>query len=740
MRKILLSTSNEDEQRIAVTENGLLIDYLSVFTGQEDRKGSIFCGFIEQIEQSLEACFVNIGGGKKGFLQFSEIDQSCLLDKPGELRERLDVGQPILVQITKDSRSEKGPLLTTRIKLTGNHLILMPRERNQGIMRISQRADDKERERLEAARDELALPDSMSMIIRSHGVARPLTDLVWELQKNLLPLWQLIQQVFSKQEKPELIYEYQNIVNSCIIEYLTPTTVEIVCDNANTAQELQSTMESINPDATTTAVRTIGPTEALFDESLLEQFDALLARKVKLPAGGELVIDITEALVSVDVNSRRSNNQKDLEATALKTNLEAATELATQLKLRNLSGLIVIDFIDMDSEDSRQSLEKKLRQVFSRDRAQISISKISQFGLVEMTRQNIGRSLHESHSVLCDHCNGLGRLPTVRSFAQSILDRIRETCLKPKQVGSIIVELPMNPATFLLNEKRDELKAIFTDFGVEVIVLPSHSMQAGEHNFRIDKNVRGHNTKPSYKQNSSKALEHDSYINDKKNYRKKMTPAITSQSHRQQPPPTVNPAMNVSSITDDYPTASFWSKILKSFTGPTKVEADNTKPTEARPRQANRRSNGGRGPKARGTDNRNKNRAGQRKDSEPNSRNQQRQGQRKGKPRTRKPSPPDLEETINASFKKAPPNSEISTEQSPAANARGSTTVPDKQSNSWTNVLAATANNPVTSPPNRTADTPDTAKYPQAKPLDQEPLEQPKPQRRSRGNTVRRSR
>ena len=536
MQKILLSTTNEEERRLAVIFNGKLTDYLSVVSGQEDRRGSIFCGIVSEVEPSLDACFVDIGDNKKGFLQFSDIHPDCLLDKKGPQSERLAKGQPILVQVTKDSRSEKGPLLTTRIKMQSHHLLLMAREKEPEGLRISRKASDSEKDRIQEASDRLGIEEGMSLIVRSNGLDKTVDSLAWE-KDSLITLWQLILKVFAKQEQPALIYEHRNIVNICLSEYLTNNTDEIVCDSETTALEIKDLLDTMG-NSMSDKVRCVEDDETLFNDSVLKQIDALVSHKVSLPSGGEIVIDITEALVAIDVNSSRSRGNKGIEDTAFNTNTEAATEIARQLKLRNLSGLVVIDFIDLVSNTKRKQLENLFQRSLRGDRAQISTAGISTFGMLEMTRQYIGRSMHESHSTRCTQCGGIGRIPNVRAFAVSILDKVQDLCINRNQVATIYVELTVDAATYILNDKRTELNRIQEDFGVEVIILPSVYMLGGDSNFRVDKDARvAAKTKPSYKYRTSDKLEKDFYIKKMKSNRKLTDPEIPTSVHlRQQPP------------------------------------------------------------------------------------------------------------------------------------------------------------------------------------------------------------
>ncbi|MBF2735206.1 MAG: ribonuclease E/G [Betaproteobacteria bacterium AqS2] len=491
MRTIIISTANAEENRIAVLDNGILTDYLSVITGKEDRKLSIFAGVIEEVETSINACFVNIGdAGKKGFLQFADIAEECLPPgTEGSVAERIKPGMPILVQITKDSRSEKGPLLTTRIKLSSGNLILMPRERSPAkALSISANATPAERQRLNEAPELADLPAGHAAIVRSNGLDQPVEDLVRQ-KGNLLEFWGQINQVFAKADgKPMLIYENLNIVNICLTEYHSFATDEIICDHEGTLNEIKGSIEVMHAPMPA-SLRLVKPGEPVFDERAMRQIDSLLSRKVKLKSGGEIVIDTTEALVAIDINSKRSRSQKNIEDTALNTNIEAATEIALQLRLRNLAGIVVIDFIDMQSKDNQQTLLRHIEREFRKDRASITIGSISSFGLLEMTRQNIGRPLHEAHSSLCPHCSGSGRIPHASATALNVLDRIKETAFS-RRPRVLYIELPLEPATYLLNEKREDLNQLRADNGMEVIIIPSPHLKGKDCNIRAEKQPR----------------------------------------------------------------------------------------------------------------------------------------------------------------------------------------------------------------------------------------------------------
>lgn len=488
MRKILISTANAEENRIAVLDNEVLTDYLSVIAGQEDRKLSVFAGVIEEIETSINACFVNIGdSGKKGFLQFADIAEECLPPGEGTIAERLEPGMRILVQIIKDSRSEKGPLLSSRIKLSSNNLVLMPRERNAKPLSISHSATPSERQRLMETEGLADLPEGHAIIIRSNGLDQTGEELVRQ-KGNLLEFWGQINQFFDQAKGPQLIYENLNIVNICLTEYHSFATDAIICDSSETLEDIKGYIKLMKA-AEPATLRLVEPGEPIFDERILRQLDALQARKVKLKSGGEIVIDTTEALVAIDINSKRSRSQKNIEETALNTNIEAATEICLQLRLRNLAGQVVIDFIDMKSKENQQSLIRHIDREFRRDRASITIGEMSKFGLLELTRQNIGRPLHEAHSSVCSHCDGTGRSPQTLSLALEILDRIKEMAFNRKP-RVIYAEMPLEPAIYLLNDKRQDLELFRSNNGVEVIIIPSTVLKGRDLNIRTERNAR----------------------------------------------------------------------------------------------------------------------------------------------------------------------------------------------------------------------------------------------------------
>ena len=519
MEKILLSTTDTNEQRLAVISNGIINDFVSFLPGREDRRGSIYRGVIDYVEPSLEACFVDIGDSQRALLRFSEIHESYFANgnnnKPAE---QLEPGMPVLVKIVKDTRGEKGALVSTQIQLTTGQLVLFPLSKlAEGQIRVSRRADDASTTRIKEAQEEFGLPEHMSLIVRSYGADKPLSELKWQLNAYLLPFWNKIQEIYNKLESPGLIYEDHNIVNICIREYFSQHTGELICDEQAVADEVRETISLFMPELAD-RVRCIDNDEVLFDDNVQTQLDSLTARKVQLPSGGELVIDITEALIAIDINSKRARNQSGVERTALKTNLEAAKEIARRLRLCNLSGLVVIDFIDMEEDKHRNEVVTHLRNCLRGDRAKIAMEKLSRFSLLEMTRQNIGRPLHETHSQICTHCDGAGRLPTVTAFARSMLAKIRDICIQRKQVDSVVISLPIHVATYTLNEMRGEISQLQNDLNIEIIILPDASLAIPNFQLRVNKSKNQNNKKSfefetgqesSFKEYSKNIAKHD---------------------------------------------------------------------------------------------------------------------------------------------------------------------------------------------------------------------------------------
>lgn len=469
MGKILISTAHTEESRLAVIENEILTSYLSVIEGHADRRLSIFSGVVEGLAPGGKACFVNIGdAGKEALLEFSKIAKECLPSGKDSIDKLIKPQMRFLVQILTDSHGEKGPRLTSRIRLSSKNLVLMPREHSPKPLILPKPAKLEQHSHLAEALEvsdgfTVEVPDFISLEL-------PVEKLVRQ-EENLLAFWRHIQKVFDQAEGPCLIYDNSNIVNICLTDYDITSIDEIVCDDASTLNEIKKSME-IMQIAKPAIMRVTEKEEPVFNNYILQQIDTLQARKVALKSGGEIVIDVTEALIAIDTNSNDAPTQASKEETDLHTNIEAATEICRQLRLRNLAGQIVIDFINMKSTESKQKLMQHFKDEIKHDRAHTRVGKISEFGLLELTRQNIGRPLHEVHPLPCAHCEGTGRGFT----SLGILARVKNTALKlNSEIKVIYAELPFDIATDLLNNKRRELELYRKNKGIEIIIIPSIS-------------------------------------------------------------------------------------------------------------------------------------------------------------------------------------------------------------------------------------------------------------------------
>ena len=490
MKKTILSLLDSDEQRIAVLKDGILVKFTSHTAGHEDRRNNIYRGIVEKIEPSLNACFVSIGDDKNGFLQFPDIDQRFLKPSVGEhnnFSTRLEAGQPLLVQIVRDSRSSKGPQLTTRLKLASNRVVLDPLPTNGGSLGISREADSAERKALNDHKDVFAPPPEMSLIVRKNGVDTRPELLAWEVHKYLLNLWERINEFYQVSDRPCLIYEDQNLINLCVRENLEADTDEMICETEKVAEQVRNLVGFLMPEKKD-IIKVAEAGKPLFSDQILSQIDALMVREIRLPSGGALIFDIAEAMTVIDVNSGRARNQSNIENTALAANLEAGDEIARQLRLRNISGIIVIDFIDMAAAENQRKVVSSMKRFLRSDKAKINTSdELSFCGTFELTRQNIGRALHESNSRICTKCAGTGRTQTECSFALSILDRAREICLSRINTGRIAFRVPTAPATFLLNERRREIAELENNYGIELQIIPSAALMIPDFHSRVDR-------------------------------------------------------------------------------------------------------------------------------------------------------------------------------------------------------------------------------------------------------------
>ena len=473
MKRMLFNATQSEELRVAIVDGQKLVDLDIESASKEQRKSNIYKATVTRVEPSLEACFVDYGTERNGFLPFKEISRS-VVNVDGEMNrnkiaENLRVGQEIIVQVEKDERGNKGAALTSFISLAGRYLVLMPNNPRGGG--VSRRIEGEDRNELRDTMAQLQVPNGMSTIARTAGIGRTAEELQWDLN-YLLQLWTAIDGAAKGNKAPLLIYQESSLVIRAIRDYYTQDITEILIDTEEIYEQAKGFMEHVMPN-TVSRVKLYHDDVPLFSRFQIEhQIESAFSRTVNLPSGGAIVIDHTEALVSVDVNSARATKGGDIETTAFNTNMEAADEVARQLRLRDLGGLIVVDFIDMESQKHQREVEDKLRDSMKLDRARVQLGKISRFGLMELSRQRLKPSLGESAHLPCPRCHGTGHIRSTESTALHILRIIQEEAMKDNS-AQVVAQVPVDVATYLLNEKRFDIQSLETRLKVSVVLIPN---------------------------------------------------------------------------------------------------------------------------------------------------------------------------------------------------------------------------------------------------------------------------
>ncbi len=475
MKRMLINATQPEELRVALVDGQRLYD-LDIESGaREQKKANIYRGKITRVEPSLEAAFVDFGADRHGFLPLKEVSRDYFLKDPSgrpSIKEVLKEGQEVIVQVDKEERGNKGAALTTFISLAGRFLVLMPNNPRAGG--ISRRIEGEERSQLKEAMSQLTVPDKMGLIVRTAGIGRSPEELQWDLD-YLVQVWESITEEAGKRPAPFLIYRESNVIIRAMRDYLRQDIGEVLIDSEQVHQEALAFIRQVMPSYQQ-KIKLYVDEVPLFSRFQIEsQIETAYEREVKLPSGGSIVIDHTEALVSIDINSARATRGSDIEETALQTNMEAADEIARQLRLRDIGGLVVIDFIDMSPARNQREVENRMRDALKLDRARVQIGRISRFGLMEMSRQRLRPSLGETSGVVCPRCDGQGTIRDVRSISLSIMRLIEEEAMKERS-AQIRAILPVPVATYLLNEKRAVLAEIERRQGVRVVMLPNPDM------------------------------------------------------------------------------------------------------------------------------------------------------------------------------------------------------------------------------------------------------------------------
>ncbi|UCE88305.1 MAG: ribonuclease E [Pseudomonadota bacterium] len=478
MKRMLFNATQAEELRVALVDGQRLYD-LDIETAQrESKKSNVYKGKITRVEPSLEAAFVDYGAERHGFLPLKEISRTYFREgaETGggrvNIKDVLSEGQEVIVQIDKEERGTKGAALTTFASLAGRYLVLMPNNPRAGG--VSRRIEGDERSEARDALSALTIPTDMGLIIRTAGVGKSVEELQWDLD-YLLHLWASIEEAAQQRPAPFLIYQETNLVTRAIRDYLRSDINEILIDEPAVYEQAREFMSHVMPHNLHKVKLYEDPVPLFTRYQIESQLESAFQREVRLPSGGALVIDHTEALVCIDVNSAKATKGGDIEETALNTNVEAAEELARQLRLRDIGGLIVIDFIDMTPPRNQREVENRLRDALKLDRARVQIGRISRFGLLEMSRQRLRPSLGESSQVVCPRCDGQGTIRSIESLSLSVLRIIEEEAMKEK-TGRVVAQLPVQAAAFLLNEKRDILSEIEQRQKVSIVLVPNTNL------------------------------------------------------------------------------------------------------------------------------------------------------------------------------------------------------------------------------------------------------------------------
>ncbi len=497
MKRMLFNATQPEELRVAIVDGQKLIDLDIEIAGKEQRKSNIYQAVITRIEPSLEACFVEYGGSRHGFLPFKEISPQFYQPGCGNrptIKEALREGQELLVQVEKDERGNKGAALTTFISLAGRYIVLMPNNPNGGG--VSRRIEGDERTELREVLSHLEVPSGMSIIARTAGIGRSEAELQWDLN-YLIQLWTAIADAAKSEKAPSLIYLESSLVVRAIRDYFSPEIGEILIDTDDVYQQAHAFMSTVMPDNVNRIKRYVDDVPLFSRFQIEHQIESAHSREVRLPSGGAIVIDHTEALTAIDINSARATRGADIETTAFNTNLEAAEEIARQMRLRDLGGLIVIDFIDMENSKNQREVENRLRDSLRFDRARVQTAKISRFGLLELSRQRLQPSLGESNYITCPRCNGIGHIRGTESSALHILRIIQEEAMKDSS-AAIHAQVPVDVATFLLNEKRADLHRIESRLRVPITLIPNPHLETPNYSInRLRQDELGHE-QPSY--------------------------------------------------------------------------------------------------------------------------------------------------------------------------------------------------------------------------------------------------
>jgi ribonuclease E len=628
MKRMLINATQPEELRVALVDGQWLYDLDIENRTREQKKANIYKGKITRVEPSLEAAFVDYGAERHGFLPLKEISREYFAKQPKDIEGRIRIkdvvkeGMEVIVQVDKEERGNKGAALTTFISLAGRYLVLMPNNPRAGG--ISRRIDGEDRAELRDALSKIEVPSGMGIIVRTAGVGRSAEELQWDLN-YLLQLWDSIKTESDDAGAPHFLFQESNVIIRAIRDYLRPDIGEVIIDNPEANDLACAFINQVMPNYHS-KVKLYEDDTPLFNRYQIEsQIETAFEREVKLPSGGSIVIDVTEAMISIDINSSRATKGAGIEETALQTNLEAADEIARQLRLRDMGGLVVIDFIDMQPVRNQREVENRMRDALAMDRARVQVGRISRFGLLEMSRQRLRPSLGETTSKVCPRCSGQGTIRGTKSLALSMLRLVEEEAQKERS-AEIRAIAPVSVATYLLNEKRKTISGIETRNKTRVVIVPNAEM------------VTPHFEVQRLRDDDSTTLETSYKITSAADE------AALDETKAEKPAPLAQPAVQQIAPTQPAPAPKpveekkepgLLSRIIKALFGDSE---EKKKKEEEEKKQANRNNRGNRGNRGRNQGNRNRNRNRNRRDdqrddrrderNDRNDRNEQREGGR----------------------------------------------------------------------------------------------------------------
>jgi ribonuclease E len=593
MKRMLINATQSEETRIALVSGQTLYDLDVETPRHQKKKANIYKGKITRIEPSLEAAFIDYGSERHGFLPFKEVAEEYFpKNKPASgrfsIKDVLKEGQEIIVQVQKEERGNKGAALTTQITLAGPYVVMMPNNPKAGG--ISRRIEGEERTDIRDTLRDLNTPEGMGLIIRTAGVDKNPEELQWGVN-YLVQLWEAVKKASTEQAAPFLIHQESDIVILAIRDYLRQDIGEIIIDNMEVFHRAREFIQHVMPEQVY-KVKPYQDTIPLFTRFQIEsQIESAYQREVSLPSGGSIVIDITEALTAIDINSSRSTKGSDIEDTAFTTNMEAACEIARQLRLRDLGGLVVIDFIDMHSNKHQRDVENKIREAVKSDRARVQIGKISRFGLLEMSRQRLRPSIEESTQIVCPRCHGVGVIRGVESLGLSILRLLEEESMK-ENTRRVTVQLPVDVATFLLNEKRPQLILIEDRHNLHILIVPNEHLETPQYIIERTRTGEDVSTQSSYEIKEISLPDFSLAEEDAKQQLPKEEPAV-KHIHQTTPPQTATvtkaPEKAVAKVETEVKPGLF-SRVWNSLFGKTEEPEEPQRPARPNPRRNNNRN------------------------------------------------------------------------------------------------------------------------------------------------------